>query len=135
MRVESGFSIAAGQYDNVFFDGDFDSADLKTIVCAFQCPACNANHMRIGISAFMGNKVQSLINANIFTEEEVLANAIAERYSFGDFLSYVTKLGGTAEYVAAECGSCGKNLLVVTSVCETQPARYMVALNGVWIIT
>ena len=71
----------------------------------------------------------------MLSEEQVLDNGIADKYSFGDFLSYVTKLGGTAEYVVVECGKCNARLLVVTSVRETQPARYMVALNGVWIIT
>lgn len=71
----------------------------------------------------------------MLSEEQVLDNGIADKYSFGDFLSYVTKLGGSAEYVVAECGNCNAYLLVVVSVRETQPTRYMVALNGVWIIT
>lgn len=127
--------IAKKQYDHVFFDGDFDGADLGTIVCSVHCPSCNENAMRIGIREFLGNKVQTLISEKLLNEEEVLANGIADKYTFGDFLNYVTKLGGTAEYVVAECGNCNARLLVVASVRETQPARYMVALNGVWIIT
>lgn len=127
--------VAKKQYDHVFFDGDFDGEDLDTIVCPVLCPSCNENNMRVGVREFLGNKIQTLISENLLSEEEVLVNGIADRYSFGDFLSYVTKLGGTAEYVVAECGNCNARLLVVVSVRETQPARYMVALNGVWIIT
>lgn len=90
--------------------------------------------MRIGVREFLGNEIQTLISENVLSEGEVLANGIADRYSFGDFLSYVAKLGGTAEHVAVECGKCGSHVLVVVSVRETQPGRYMVALNGVWII-
>lgn len=133
--IKSGFNVAAKQYDNVFFDGDFDGADLKTIVCAVQCPSCAANQLRIGISEFLGKKLQSLISSGVFTEEEIIANGIAQRYSFGDYVNYTTKLGGTAEYVAIECGACGNHLLIITSVRETQPARYMAALNGVWTTT
>lgn len=133
--VNSTTIKALKEYDNVFFDGDFDGADLNTIVCSVCCPNCMANAMRIGIREFLGNTVQSLISGKILTEEQVLENGIADKYSFGDFLSYVTKLGGTAEYNVAECGNCEARLLVVVSVRETQPGRYMVALNGVWIIT
>jgi hypothetical protein len=126
--------IAKKQYDHVFFDGDFDGADLNTIVCSVLCPSCNVNTMRVGVREFLGNKVQSLISEKLLSEEEVLDNGIADKYAFGDFLRYITKLGGTAEYVVAECGDCNAHLLIVVSVRETQPARYMVALNGVWII-
>lgn len=91
--------------------------------------------MRVGVREFLGNKIQTLISENLLSEEEVRAKGIADKYVFGDFLRYITKLGGTAEYVVAECGNCNARLLVVVSVRETQPARYMVALNGVWIIT
>ncbi len=127
--------IAKKQYDHVFFDGDFDGADLNTIVCSVYCPNCKENALRIGIQEFQGKKIQTLINDSILSEEQVLKNGIADKYEFSDFLNYVTKLGGPAEYVVVECGKCNARLLVVTSVRETQPARYMVALNGVWIIT
>jgi len=134
VAVNSTAIKAHKEYDHVFFDGDFDGADFGTIICAFSCPACESNSMRIGIREFLGNKIQSLISEKILTEEQVLQNGIADRYSFADFFNYVTKLGGTAEYVAAECGNCTAHLLIVVSVRETQPARYMVALNGVWIV-
>lgn len=134
VAVNSTAIKANKQYDHVFFDGDFDGADLNTIVCSVLCPSCNENNMRVGVRDFLGNKVQTLISEKILSEEEVLVNGIADRYSFGDFLSYITKLGGTAEYVVAECGNCNVRLLIVVSVRETQPARYMVALNGVWIV-
>ncbi len=135
VAVKSTPIVAKKQYDHVFFDGDFDGADLNTIVCSVYCPNCKENALRIGIQEFLGKKIQTLINDSILSEEQVLDNGIADKYSFGDFLSYVTKLGGTAEYVVVECGKCNARLLGVVSVRETQPARYMVALNGVWIIT
>lgn len=125
--------LSKGTWDNIFFDGDFDTdyAEVRAIV---QCPHCFKSWFNIAYSDFEKNNLADLVKTGLIAVEDISIYHIAEIKKTGDFTIYKTHVGGTAHYAFVNCKRCSTKHFIVLSVTEFQPTRYCGAVQGVWLV-
>lgn len=122
------------RWDNLFYQGDFDSENHDEVRCIVQCPECFKSWFNIGFRDFDGKRVSDLVRSNYLPLENITNYQIAEIAAIGDFVVYKTLLEAEANYVSVFCKRCNTKHLIVLGITETQPTRYAGALQGVWLI-
>lgn len=125
--------LSKQQWDNIFFDGDFDS-DYAEVRAVVQCPHCFKSWFNIPYTDFEKNTISDLVKHGWLSDEDINNYHIAEIKRMGDFTIYKTQVGGAAHYVYVFCKRCLSKHLVVLSVTEVQPTRYAGAVQGVWLV-
>jgi hypothetical protein len=125
--------LSKSTWENLFFDGDFDSeySEVRAIV---QCPHCFKAWFNIRYEDFEKNSLSDLVGKGYVAVEDVSIYHLAEIKRIGDFTVYKTQIGGAAHYVHVHCKRCLSKHFIVLSITEFQPARYCGAIQGVWLV-
>lgn len=122
------------RWDNLFYQGDFDSEDHNEVRCIVQCQQCFKSWFNIGFRDFNGNNLSDLIRDGLLSQEDITNYQLAEVLALGDYIIYKTMLEASANYSAVVCNRCNTKHFLVLGITETQPTRYAGALQGVWLI-
>jgi len=134
LRFVSTEVLSKQQWDNIFYDGDFDSENTDEVRAIVQCPHCFKSWFDIGVRDFEKNNISDLVNHGWLSDADINNYHIAEIKRTGDFTIYKTQVGGSAHYVYVFCKRCSARHFIVLSLTEVQPTRYAGAVQGVWLV-
>ena len=124
--------ISNGQWDNLFYRGQFWGADLEQMRCIIPCRNCYLSWFNISFTDFDKNNISQLVTDGLITNKQVSENGISEISELDNKYYYQTKNGSSANYVQVKCENCQTKHLLVLGITETQPGLYGGQLHGMW---
>lgn len=122
-----------GEYENVFFEGDFDTANRDSINFVHQCANCNNSCFKINLRDRLRFDFDELTSSEILSHNDIDKYRVAKKSKLFKN-SYNMFYGGTPTYSFVKCGVCDSKYLIVVGLDEKQYGLYQGQAQGMWLI-
>lgn len=134
LRLKKRELLSQTRWDNLFYQGVFPEREFINIRCITPCYNCYLSWFNIPLTDFEKNKLSDLVKKKFLSHDTIREKGLAEIKKIGNSFSYKTTSGGSGNYAQVQCKNCYAQYLLVLSLTEIQPMRYIGQLQGIWSV-